>query len=420
MTFLNDLFLTLNSQDNNVVIMTVFLCIAALAVFLRIFAHVHFRAALMSFRRDAKKEIEKIEDLKKLKCALLTKTVVEYRRIAGKAVTQVPTAKLVEKQISEMSFLGWRYDGMQPFIIELERAILWIGLILAVIFSEYVFVYGLLAIILFLLARVAAAFFNFNGAKEQLAGEILIYIEREVGRFYASDTSGAVLRLKNDLTGAVDRMTSNMENIMGAIADSLAKTTDSIGKTMTETTASIGKTMTETTLAVGPALAAAMDEKLINMNANLAHTLKSWEDALGKAVSLQAAMNGTSDKLEQSSLRLQSSADLLAKHLQGHSGALSEQLMTLVTAIEAVQSGINLMNTQQEALSQQTSYIESNQHALETALQAYESSLQGLTQSLGDGLGAFINLHAQSSAQAVNDALKTNLDRIMQLASKAE
>ena len=417
---MDNLFETLSRQDNNVAIMTVFICIAAIAVILRIFAHIHFRAALFSFHRDAKKEIEKVEDFKKHKCALLTKSIAEYRRIAGKAVTQVPTAQLVDRQLSEMNFMGWRYDGMLPFILEMERAVLWIGLILAVVFPQHAFVYGLLAVILFLSMRIVAAFFDFNGAKAQLAGEVLIYIEREVGRFYASDTGGAVLRLKNDLTGAIASMTSNMENIMGAIADSLAKTTTSIGKTMTETTASIGKTMTETTLAVGPALAAAMDEKLINMNANLAHTLKSWEDALNKAVGLQATMNETSDRMSQSSLRLQSSADLLAKHLQGHSGALSEQLVALVTAIEAVQGGIDLMNTQQEALTQQTGYIERNQHALEAALQAYEASLQGLTQSLGDGLGAFINLHAQSSAQAVNDALRANLDRIMQLAGKGE
>jgi len=400
--------------------MTVLICIAALTVLLRVLTHIHFRGVLYSFRKDARKEIKSLDDFKKLKCALLTKIVAEYKLVADKAVTHAPAERLVQKHLSQMSFLGWQYDGMFPFIIEMERAILWIGLILAVVFNDYAFAYGLLSVLLFLIMRVASAFFNFHGAKEQLAGDALIYIEREVGRFYASDTGGAVLRLKTDLTDAVDRMTSNLENIMGAIADSLAKTTASIGKTMTETTESISKTMTETTLAVGPALAAAMDEKMINMNANLAHTLKSWEDALSEGVGLQTKMNDTSDRLGQSSLRLQTSAELLAKHLQGHSGALSEQLVALVTAIESVQSGINLMNTQQETLIQQTSYIERNQQTLEAALQAYESSLQGLTQSLGDGLGAFISLHAQSSAQAVNDALKSNLDKIMQLAAKAE
>jgi len=376
----------------------------------------------MSFRSDAKKEIKSLDDFKKLKCALLTKTVTEYKRVADRAVTQVSANQLVQRQISQMSFLfiGWKYDSMLPFISEMERAVLWIGLILAVVFNDFAFAYGLLAILLFLIIRGVSAFFNFNMAREQLAGEVLIYIEREVSRFYASDTGGAVLRLKNDLTGAISSMTSNMENIMGAIADSLAKTTSAIGNTMAETTASIGKTMTETTLAVGPALAAAMDEKMINMNTNLAHTLKSWEDALSEAVGLQTTMNNTSDKLGQSSTRLQSSAELLAKHLQGHSSALSEQLVALVAAIETVQSSITTMNTQQEALTHQTSYIERNQQTLEAALVAYESSLQGLTQSLGDGLGAFINLHAQSSAQAVNEALKSNLDKIMQLAKKSD
>ena len=190
--------------------------------------------------------------------------------------------------------------------------------------------------------------------------------------------------------------------------------------TMAETTASIGKTMTETTASVGPALAAAMDEKLINMNAKLTLTLDSWEKTLTKAVTLQSAMNDTSDRLGQSSLRLQSSAELLSKHLQGHSNALSEQLVALVTAIEAIKDGVGVLSTQQEALVKQSGYIERNQQTLEAAITAYESSLQGLTQSLGDGLGAFINLHAQSSAQVVNESLKANLDKIFLLASKGD
>ena len=416
--FFSDLFITLNNQDNHIVIMAVFFSVAALTVLLRVVAHIHFRALLIAFHNDAKKEIKSIDDLRKLKCALLTKIVVAYKRTADKAVTQVSTRQLVDRQISSISFIGWRYDGMLPFIVELERAILWIGLILAVVFSDYAFVYGVLAVVLFMITRAAAAFFNFHGAREQLGNEILIYVEREVGRFYATDTGGSVLRLKNDLTGAIADMTANMEKIMKSMADSLSATATNIGNTMTETTESIGKTMAEATAATGPALAAAMDEKLINMNAKLAHTLESWENALNQAVNLQSAMNDTSDRLGQSSLRLQSSAELLSKHLQGHSGALSEQLVTLVTAIESVQSGIAMLSTQQEALVQQSGYIERNQHALEAALQAYESSLQGLTQSLGDGLGAFINLHAQSSAQVVNDALRGNLDRIMLLADK--
>jgi len=418
--FFNDLFNILNHQDNHVIIMIVFLALAALVMLLRVISHIHFRGMMMSFRSDAKKEIRSIEDFGKLKCAFLKKTILEYKRIADKAVTQVPTSQLVRRQISTMSFIGWRYDGMLPFILELERAFLWIGLILAVVFPEFGFVYGVLAVMVFLFIRISAAFFDFTGAREQLGDEILIYIEREAGRFYSTDTGGAVLRLKGDLTGAIGLMTANLEDIMRKMSDSLSDTTSAIGTTMAETTASIGETMTEATRAVGPALAAAMDEKLLNMNENLTHTLHGWESALSKGVSLQSAMNDTSDRLGQTSLKLQSSAELLATHMQGHSNALSEQLVTLVAAVESVKDGVGLLSTQQEALTQQSEYIERNQQALEASLQAYEASLQGLTQSLGDGLGAFINLHAQSSAQAVNDALKGNMDRIMLLAGKGE
>jgi len=391
--------------------MIVFLALAAIIMLLRIFAHIHFRSALISFRGDAKKEIRAIEDFRKLKCTLLTRVVVDYKRVADKAVTHVPASQLVARQISAMSFLGWRYDGMMPFVTEMERAFLWMGMILAFVFPEYAFVYGVLAVVVFLFIRIVAAFFDFTGARQQLADEILIYAEREVGRFYASDTGGAVLRLKGDLTDVIERMTANLEGIVTTMSTSLADTTAQIGKTMAETTTSIGETMTSATKAVGPALASAMDEKLINMNDNLAHTLKSWENALSEAVKLQSAMNDTSDRLGQTSLRLQSSAELLSTHMQGHSSALSDQLVGLISAVDSVKDGVGLLSTRQEALVRQGEYIEKNQQALDASLQAYEASLQGLTQSLGDGLGAFIQLHGQASAQAVGDAIKGHVDR---------
>ena len=414
--FFNQLFDAVDHPDVHVVIVAVFLSIAAVTILLRVIAHIHFRAALLGFRSDAKKEIDRKEDFRKLKSAVLTRVVNEYRRIADKAVSHAPTAQIVNRQIANMSFIGWRYDGLLPFVVEIERALIWVGLILAVVFAEQAFVYGVMAVAVFLLMRIAAAFFDFNGARDQLRDEILIYVEREVGRFYASDTGGAVLRLKGDLTGAISAMTDSLEGIVSTMAQSLADTTASIAQTMTETTTSIGSTMTEATNAVGPALAAAMDEKMINMNANLSHTLESWEGALAEAVRLQSALNDTSDKLSQSSTRLQTSSELLAKHLQGHSGALSDQLVALVSAIDAVKDGVANLGMQQEALTRQSDYIEKNQKTLEAALASYEASLQGLTQSLGDSLGTFINLHAQSSAQAVNDALKANLDKIMMLA----
>jgi len=417
---LSDLFTTLNTQDNHIVIMAVFFGIAAITFLLRIMAHIHFRGALLAFRKDAKKPIERLDDILKLKSSLLVTSITEYKRIADKAVTNVPVEQLVNREISNMSFLGWRYSGMLPFITELERSLLFIGAILAFVFTDYAFVYGVMAVILFLLVRIIAAFFNFNGAREQLAEEILIYIEREIGRFFATDEGGAILRLKNDLTEAISGMTAGMDGVVNSMATTMVETTSAIATTMQDVSTSIERTMSEATSSIGPALAGAMDEKMINMNAKLAITLESWKEALTEAVGLQTAMNETSDRIGQSSLKLQSSAELLSKHLQGHSSALSEQLIALVSAIEAIKDGVNTLSSQQTALLTQSGYIEKNQQALDTSLASYEASLQGLTQSLGDGLGAFITLHAQSSAQTINEALKGNLEQIMLLAENGE
>jgi len=179
----------------------------------------------------------------------------------------------------------------------------------------------------------------------------------------------------------------------------------------------VSDSMTEATNSIGPSVAAAMDEKLINMNDTLTDTLKNWEKALAEATSLHTSMNQSSERLSHASEKLQSSSELLSTHMQGHSNALSNQLVTLVNAIDGIKESVNHFSTQQEALTEQAKYIERNQQTLDTTLQTYEDSLRGLTQSLGDGLGTFINLHAQTSAQAINDTVKANIEKIMNIIS---
>jgi septal ring factor EnvC (AmiA/AmiB activator) len=254
------------------------------------------------------------------------------------------------------------------------------------------------------LTRLCAAFFNADNARAQLSDDIQLYIEREIGRFFASDTGGAILRLKNDLTESIAKQSAaykeTMENIGHIMATSISKISDS---------------MIETTTAIGPTVAAAMDAKLINMNDSMTGILQGWEKAIGEATGLQATMNESSEKLTHAVTKLQSSSELLATHMQGHSGALSTQLVTLVDAIDGIKKSVDHFAAQQEALAQQTKYIEANQKTLDASLHAYEDALKGLTGSLGEGLGAFINLHAETSAQTINDALKSNVDQMKSL-----
>ncbi|MCL1787457.1 MAG: hypothetical protein FWG38_05685 [Defluviitaleaceae bacterium] len=406
--FFQNLFTTLNQQGNLMIVMVVYLALVALALILRVVAHLHFRAALLAFQLDTRKEIKDKTDVAKLKNGLLRKVAADYIRTAERAVTTIPTKQLVDREVAKMSLLGWRYESILPFVHSLDTGLLVVGLALTIAFSADAFVFGTLTAAAFVLTRLCAAFFNADNARAQLADDIQLYIEREIGRFFASDAGGAVLRLKNDLTESIGKQSADYKETM-----------ENIGHIMASAIGKIADSMTESTAAIGPAVAKAMDEKLINMNDTLTGTLQNWEKALGEAAALQNAMNESSEKLSHAAVKLQSSSELLATHMQGHSNALSTQLVALVSAIDAVKASVDHFGAQQEALTAQAKYMESNQKTLETSLHAYEESLKGLTGALGDGLGAFINLHAQTSAQTINDALKSNLDKMKHISRGA-
>jgi len=407
--FLENIFVTLGRHDNHIAIMTVYLSLATAIILLRFFAHLHLRAVLLAFKHEAKKPIEKIEDVGKIKHSLLKKAANEYVRVAKKAVTTIPTSQIVERAVSGLGFMGWKYTGLFPFIEAMEFGVLGIGLVLAVIFSEYASVYGLLGIIIFVAVRLFAAFFNVRQVRAQLSDNIILYLEREIGRFYATDSGGAILRLKNDLTEAIDKQAAAYTTTMNTISAKMSDTFSQVSQSMIGAAGSIG-----------PIVATAMDEKLLNMNEMLTSTLHQWQDALKQTAEIQNAINSGAERLSFSSAKIQSASDLLATHMQGHSNALSEQLITLVSAISELKHGLQVLSESQEAVATQSAFIERNQKALETTIASYEASLQTLTQSIGDGIGTFINLHAQSSAQTINDAMKSNLNQLMSLIQSSQ
>lgn len=332
----------LGRHDNHITIVAVYLSFSAVVILLRIFAHLHFRGVLLSFWHVA--AIDDKNAVKEIRHSVLKKACTEYVRVAERAVTAVPTTQIVERAVAGMGFFGWKYTGLLPFVEAMELGLLGIGFILAVVFSDAAAVYGLLAVIVFTACRIAAAFFNVRAAREQLCDEMVLFIEREVGRFFAADTGGALLRLKNDLSDAIAHQSKMFKATMESISESMI---------------------------------------------NAAYSTEP----------IMANLNTGAERFSQAATKIQSASDLLSSHMQGHSNAMSEQHAALVTAINSIAT--------------HAGFIEKNQQALDSSLASYESSLQSLTQSIGDGLGAFINLHAQTSAQAINDALKANIDKMM-------
>lgn len=395
--FFTQLFEMLNRQENHVIMLAVYLCVVAGVVALRVLARIRYSAAVAAVNREAR-NLKSRDDVKKIKNTLLRTCVAVYKSVADVAVTRVPTAQIVERQVDKMHFAGWRYGGLTAFVEGFEAGLLWVGVLLALVFNDFAHVYGVAAVAVFVVLRLCASFFDFRALRAQLCDELLIFIEREVGRFYASDTGGAVLRLKNELTDAqhkqTDALTAALTQLTAALADN---------------TTALNNAILDTTKDIHTKIAAAIDEKLIRMTEDFASAAAAWQKSLTEATAVQNTINKTATGIEKAGGKLQSAAELLSVHLQGHSNALSEQLIALVRAVESVKEA-------QTALTQQGEYIERNQKTLDDTLHAYEAALQNLTQDLGERLGAFVNLHAQNSAQAVNDALRINIEKIMQLA----
>ena len=310
------IFDILNRHDNHIIIVAVYLLFALILAALRIAAHLHFRLAVVSFHLVGSKFKTK-SDIEKIKHRILKKACAQYILTAERAVTRISTSKIVEIEVNKMSLAGWKYTALLPFIESSEIGVLGIGLVLAVIFGEYSAVYGLLAIVLFAALRILHAFFNVSAARKQLIDETIIFIERELGRFYANDAGSALSRLKNELTAAIS----------------------------------------------------------------------------GLADGLTASVNGLADELRPISSLVEAF------------GEINDGLHKIPQAFDEIKDGLH-------KVAEQSKFIESNQKALEMSLASYEASLQALAGSIGDGLGAFINLHAQTSAQTINDALRGNIERI--------
>jgi chromosome segregation ATPase len=270
------------------------------------------------------------------------------------------------------------------------------------VFSDVAHVYGVSTVAVFVLLRGGAAFFDFQAARVRLRDNMLIFIEREVGRFYASDAGGAILRLKDEISLFQSKHTESMTAALTQLT-----------KTLHDNSNNLSETIKATTNGIHIEIANAIDEKLVRMTGDFAAAADTWEKSLAEAAKTQTSLNNSTNSIERAAAKLQASAELLGTHLQGHSSALSEQLIALVRAVESVK-------TAQDAIVSQSEYIEQNQKTLEQALHAYEASLQGAARSLGESLGAFVNLHAERSAHTINDALRGNIEKIMQLIRGAQ
>jgi len=377
--FFDNLHNFLNTRDNYIIIAIIFTMSYCLAYLLRFIMCMSFRSSLFMFRLDSK-EIKIRDDIKKIKNSLLKKTINEYIRTAEKSVSRIPTASIIEKNITGMSLLGWRFVSVGSFTESLENGLLLVGLILAVVFGDFAFMYGTLAVAGFLFAKLIAAFFDYKTARLSLSDEMLIFIEREIGQFFAADAGSSVNRLKNDLTESVNKQTSVLKT---AIEEFGQKISSVVGESLIS-----------------------IHSKFENRLAALDEPLNKWSESITQAEKTQSMINDAAEKLNEGINGMNTASVALCGQLAEHNRMISEPLMSLASS--AATAGEN-----QETYLSQLKYIERNQLALDNTLQLYETALQNMTRQLGDGLGAFLQMHAQNAALNVNEVLQANVNKIV-------
>ena len=399
--FFGDMINVLGGDQNQVLVVMVFCSFCAALIVIRMISHLHVAGVLALFHRETVREIKNRGEVAKIKNRMLRKVTADYIRVAERAVTNVPTRQIVNRAVSNMSLLGWRYDNLLPFIEAFEAASIWIGLILALVFSEFAHVYGLIAIGSFMLLRFSASLFSVRSFREQLADEMAIFVEREIGRFFAADSGGAILRLKNDLTDALDKQAKTYKSAM-----------ENISTTMQSTMKEISTSMIAAADSMGTIIQSGMDENLKNMNKELGEAFVKWEKALDKGAATHEQINMSAERISQAGHKLQVASELLATHMQGHSGALSNHLVSLVDSIESLKDGYTHLAEHQSVLAKQAEYIAQNQESFEKIASSYEAALQKLSVTIGDSIGTFVGVHTAESVKTLNSAIEANIDRL--------
>ena len=379
--FFSQLFDRLNYGPNNLAIFIGYAVIFALVVFLRIAVCAGYQARLSLFRLGAKPIAARAE-LEKLRNRLLRSVAADYIKTAEKNVAGVHLDAIVGKHLAKITLLGWSYDGVGAFVRDAELGLPVAGAALAVIFGDFRFAYGLSAVLAFLLFRLFAAVFDFDSAKRRLAAELVEYVEREIGQFYAGDAGSVLLKLKAEMSAAAARQT---EVLRESVASLKAGVSETLEKSLRDLSAGMENTV----------------NKLASYGDVLKKPLSDWAGAISSAAALQAAGGEAAGKAVESAGR---TAELLKRQ--------TEQTEALERAGRAFLEGLGELKAVSEAVAGQLKFVEQNQTALDATLQQYETGLEQLTRQIGDSFGGMLEFHVQNAYTALNDELRANIARL--------
>jgi hypothetical protein len=349
-SYLNEMSFYLNNAENSSALFGVLLGLTALAILLRIVVCVGWQTQYALFKMNAK-DIAHKADLAKFKLGVLKNVIMDYVKISDKNTSSVHLDAIVEKHLLRQSIIGWSFDSIERFLLGFELALPVVGLVLAVAVEGYRILFCAAAVGVFLLLRIFAAVFDFPLAKRKLSAELIEYVEREVGQFYAGDFGTVLLRFKNELTEALARQSESLRDVISKLESNLS--------------GALSLTMKE------------MSKELSDIGGVLNKPLQLWGEAISNAAAEQQKSIGSLQGLEKAMIQMQS-----------------------------------LSQTIQNSLQAQGEYIEKSRAVLEDSVAQHESNLKQLTSHIGDGFGSMLDFHVKQSYQALNEHLQGYISQV--------
>lgn len=226
-----DIFITLQAQHNNVALMAFYLIIHGLVITLRVVVFLAYRGhnILITMDMSPTKALNILSDTERLRSPLLRRIVNDYIAAAEKNAPRVPLDAIIDKHVLDLSFMGVRYAGISQWTEKLDGGLIFLGIILALIFPQYGVIYGIIAVVGFVLLKLVASLFDYNVATKLLSADINIYVEREVGQFYAGHTAGAVLKFKEEVAEAIDRQSVLLRGAVEKLSSDLIPALSHLG-----------------------------------------------------------------------------------------------------------------------------------------------------------------------------------------------
>ena len=394
MVFIYDL-VDMLSRDNNIpYVFAAYLGLCLLIIILRVIVCVGLQTLFGFFRLNAK-PINVRSDLEKVRSGLLKNIITDYIKIAEKNTSGVHLSAIVKKYMLRLSFLGWSYDSMERCILGFEPMLPIMGFALAVIFnsSEYSIMFGVAAVGVFAIMRLFAGLFDFSLVSARLSAELIEYVEREVGQFYAGDFGTILLRFKSDMSAALKNQASTLSSVITSLEENLS--------------GALNLTMKE------------LSKEMTGIGSILDKPLKDWAAVLHSASVAQAKNNESLQQFEGVANQLKAAAGELDVVLKTHVKTLGGELGKVTQHIDNLALSGKEMKDSSEGYKQSVSvlqehikYIEKNQSMLQDALGHYESSLQSITQKMGDGFGSIVDYHMAGAYQSLNTSLQNNMNKI--------